>query len=204
MNSNRSVDVEPPVIVVSGLARSGTSMMMRMLEAGGVAVLSDGIRRADLDNPHGYYEFEAVKGLEYDVSWVPRAKGKAVKVIHRLLQYLPSTIHYKVVFMRRQLDEVVASWNEMVRPSGQTVAAVARFTRQLRRELHDAEKWLSNQNNLDVLYVNYNLTLNDAEIAAVRIREFLALDLDVNRMQSVVEPLLYRQRAGARRSVQGR
>ena len=94
------------VTLVSGLPRSGTSMMMKMLEAGGMPVLADHVRSADEDNPEGYYELELVKKIEHDQSWLPQAQGKVVKMISALLKHLPPTYHYKVVFMRRKLDEV--------------------------------------------------------------------------------------------------
>ena len=106
-----------PIVVVSGLPRSGTSMVMKMLEAGGVPVLTDGIRKADISNPKGYYEFEAVKALDKggDVAWLADARGKAVKIISLLLTWLPETYNYQVIFMRRDLGEALASQDEMLR-----------------------------------------------------------------------------------------
>src|SRR5256885_1317813 len=99
-------DPAPPVTVVSGLPRSGTSMMMRMIAAGGIAPLSDHSREADEDNPLGYLELEAVKATRRDPSWLSRAPGRVVKVIHLLLKDLPPGYAYRVILMRRDLDEV--------------------------------------------------------------------------------------------------
>ena len=112
-----------PVVVVSGLPRSGTSMMMRMLEAGGVAPLTDGERRADIDNPNGYFEVERVKRLEAetDKSYLRQGRGKAVKVISFLLKDLPDDNFYRVIFMRRHLDEVISSQNRMLDRRGEEV-----------------------------------------------------------------------------------
>jgi len=102
------------ITVVSGLPRSGTSMMMQMLGAGGLAVLTDGKRGADADNPRGYYEYEAVKSLGQDASWLASAGGKAVKIVSALLIHLPDGFDYRVIFMRRPIAEVLASQRAML------------------------------------------------------------------------------------------
>src|SRR6516162_10352886 len=106
------------ITIVSGLPRSGTSMMMRMLEAGGMPILSDNIRRADADNPNGYYEFEPVKHLSQDSSWLRDAYGKAVKMVYRLLYELPLEHKYKVLMINRRIEEVVASQDAMLQHMG--------------------------------------------------------------------------------------
>ena len=105
-----------PIVVVSGLPRSGTSMAMKMIEAGGLPVVTDGLRHADASNPNGYYEFEHVKNLDKagDLSWLAEARGKAVKIISFLITYLPEAYDYRVVFMQRDLSEVIASQNRML------------------------------------------------------------------------------------------
>jgi hypothetical protein len=185
------------VVVVSGLPRSGTSMMMRMLEAGGLPLLTDGIRKSDVDNPNGYYEFEPVKKLKDDATWVPDAQGKAVKIVYLLLYHLPANARYKVIFMRRMIVEVVASQDIMLRRAGvivspeQTERTIMHFDRQVRA----IEAWLSQQDNFEVIYVDYNRILNDAAAICLQIQKFLAVDLDTARMQLVVTGSLYRQRA---------
>src|SRR6185436_14034959 len=105
-----------PIVIVSGLPRSGTSMAMKMLEAGGVPILTDGIRTADISNPKGYYEYEPVKELDKggEPAWLPEARGKAVKIISFLLTWLPETYDYRVIFMQRDLDEIIDSQNQMI------------------------------------------------------------------------------------------
>lgn len=126
-----------PVIVVSGLPRSGTSMMMKMLAAGGVSLLTDHIREADSDNPQGYYEFERVKKLDKgDTAWVAEAQGQAVKIISQLLKHLPATYDYKVIFMRRHMDEVLASQQKMLLNRGEDTAAVSEETLAQLFEVH--------------------------------------------------------------------
>src|SRR5688572_12632893 len=111
----------PPVIVVSGLPRSGTSMMMRMLEAGGIPILSDGERPADVDNPFGYYEDARVLDLagRPDRRWVAQARGRALKVVSHLLAHLPHENVYDVILMRRELGDVIASQNRMLERLGE-------------------------------------------------------------------------------------
>src|SRR5687767_1046860 len=111
------------ITVVSGLPRSGTSMMMRMLEAGGIPVLIDNVRQPDEDNPAGYYEFEQVKQVRDNTQWLPSARGKTVKMVYRLLYDLPSQFDYRVIFMRRNLDEVLASQQKMLERKGKAGGA---------------------------------------------------------------------------------
>jgi hypothetical protein len=184
------------VTLVSGLPRSGTSMMMKMLEAGGMPVLVDHVRTADEDNPEGYYEFERVKKIETDSAWLDEAHGRVVKMISALLRHLPPTHRYKVVFMRRTLAEVLASQRQMLIRRDKPTDATSDekmaefFTAHLRR----VETWLAEQPNVDVLYVSYNDMMQDPASHCARIVEFLGLPLDPERMASVASGTLYRQR----------
>lgn len=184
------------VTLVSGLPRSGTSMMMKMLEAGGMQVLADHVRTADDDNPEGYYEFERVKKIEHDQAWLEDARGKVTKMISALLRHLPPAYHYKVVFMRRKLEEVLASQRQMLIRRGKPTDATsdekmaAFFTNHLGR----TEEWLAAQPNVDVLYVSYNDLMQDPASHCGVVARFLGLPLDPARMASVVSGTLYRQR----------
>ena len=184
------------VTLVSGLPRSGTSMMMRMLEAGGLPVLADHLRTADEDNPEGYYEFERVKKIEHDTAWLEDARGRVVKMISALLRHLPPGHTYKIVFMRRKLEEVLASQREMLERRGKPADATGDakmaefFTNHLRR----VETWLAEQPNVDVLYVSYNDMVRDPRSHCARIAEFLGVRLDPERMAAVASGDLYRQR----------
>ena len=184
------------ITLVSGLPRSGTSMMMKMLEAGGLPVLADHLRRADEDNPEGYYEFERVKKIETDQAWLPEARGKVVKMISALLKHLPGTYRYKVVFMRRKLEEVLASQRQMLIRRGKPTDATSDqkmaefFTHHLAR----TEKWLAEQPNVDVLYVSYNELLQDPAAHCTEVARFLGVPLDAQRMAQVASGSLYRQR----------
>jgi len=187
---------DAPLVVVTGLPRSGTSMMMRMLEAGGVPVIVDGLRKADLDNPNGYYEHESVKSLKQDSSWVRSARGKAVKMVCLLLYDLPLSLPYSVIFMRRNLEEIVSSQDEMLRHRGACVSPdeSSRLIVLFQAELRAVEQWLAARRNFRVLYVDYNQTVSKPDEACAKIKRFLNWNLDVDKMQSVVTSTLYRQR----------
>jgi hypothetical protein len=187
-----------PVIVVSGLPRSGTSMMMRMLERGGVAVVQDGIRTPNADNPKGYYEFERVKKMpEGDTAWLKDAQGKVVKVIAALLMHLPDDYTYKVLFMRRHMDEILASQKRMLVRRGEDPDAVddAEMARLFEKHLAQVYAWMGRQPNLTYLDVDYNVMLSDPMPTLRKVNAFLGQDLPLDTMASVVDPELYRQRA---------
>ncbi|MGD8625956.1 MAG: sulfotransferase [Anaerolineae bacterium] len=185
------------ITIVSGLPRSGTSMMMKMLEAGGMVVLTDHERRPDADNPKGYYEFERVKEIETDKDWLPQARGKVVKMISALLKHLPSDYHYKVIFMRRHMEEILASQRQMLVRRGEDTQRVSdeRMSGMFRHHLEQVEAWLEEQPNIDVLYVHYSAVLADPGPQAARVNAFLDSSLDAQAMTKVVDPGLYRQRA---------
>ena len=171
-------------------------MLMKMLAAGGLPPLTDGIRAADADNPRGYYEFEKVKQLEKDTAWLEMARGKAVKVISQLLGQLPLHKPYKIVFALRKMDEILASQRAMLERRGQPcdrdsdAAIAAAFSRHLRA----VQQWLAEHEQMEVLYVNYAAVLRDPLATSHEIKTFLALSLDVWQMASVVDESLYRQR----------
>ena len=187
------------VIVVSGLPRSGTSMMMQMLEAGGVPVLTDGVREADEDNRRGYYELEEVKRSRRDVSWVAQAAGKAVKVVSMLLYELPEDRHYRVVFMRRDMDEVLASQRAMLKRRGEPdpgQASDLEIGAKFQAHLAEVDGWMEQRSNMEALHVEYADVLEDPTSWAQRIARFLGRDMDVEAMVKVVDGGLRRQRVG--------
>ena len=185
------------VTVVSGLPRSGTSMMMRMLEAGGIPPLTDELREADKDNPKGYYEFERVKKLdEGDTDWVEEAQGKSVKVISALLKHLPPGYTYKMVFMRRKMEEILSSQRQMLVRRGEPTDSVSdeELMELFRKHLAQIQAWIDSQPNVEVIYVSYNDVMEAPLEQAQRINHFLGDTLDVESMVSVVDQALYRQR----------
>ncbi len=184
------------VMIVSGLPRSGTSMMMKMLEAGGVPVLVDNIREADEDNPKGYYEFERVKKLPEDTEWLPDAVGKVVKMVFVLLKELPEGYHYKVVFMRRAIEEIVASQNQMLeRNNKANTVDDLEIVRSFEMLLDSIKKWIADQPHIEFQEFWYGDVLEDPATTAQQASSFLGMDLDLDAMAAVVDESLYRNRA---------
>jgi len=195
------------IIIVSGLPRSGTSMLMRMLEAGGIPPFTDVKRQADSDNPRGYYEYEPVKRLDQDASWMGDAAGHALKVISSLLRYLPQEYAYAVIFINRSLEEVLASQQAMLRRRVEQgeLDGEAIEPERLRREhdlllknftghLRQTHQWLQEQPNIKTLLVEHRETLHNPHQTAQAIDMFLDGSLDVKAMCTIVEQPLYRQR----------
>ena len=185
------------ITIVSGLPRSGTSMMMKMLEAGGIPPLTDEIREADADNPKGYYEFERVKQLDKgDTDWLQQARGKAVKIIGALLVHLPPDYEYKVIFMRRQIDEILRSQKQMLVRRGEPTEKVddVEMSELFSKHVNHITSWIAKQPNMQVIYVSYNDVLQHPVDHANRINQFLGGALDVGEMVNVIDPDLYRQR----------
>ncbi|MCY3927740.1 MAG: sulfotransferase family protein [Acidobacteria bacterium] len=193
----RRVRYGRPVVVVSGLPRSGTSMAMRMLEAGGMKIVTDGERQADEDNPRGYYEDERVKdlGKEPDKSWLQTSRGRAVKVISFLLKDLPPNLNYQVVLMRRDLGEVLASQRKMLDRRGETDdTSDERMMELWQDQLWRVNYLLRHAPQFEWVEIEYGEALRDPETAATRIASLVG-GLDQQAMAGVVDPTLYRNRA---------
>ena len=184
------------ITIVSGLPRSGTSLMMQMLEAGGLPVLSDGERAADTDNPKGYLEWERIKQLPNDPSIIAEAEGKVVKVISQLLLSLPDGHEYRVIFMQRPLPEVMKSQDEMLRRRGtyQAVADTSPIEQAFQRHLVEVNQWLAGKPHVKVLRVHYHRVLREARTVAEEVAQFLGAALDVGAMAQQVDGSLYRNR----------
>ena len=180
------------VTVVSGLPRSGTSMMMQMLAAGGLEVMTDSVRQADTSNPKGYYEYQKVKSLHKDNSWVKDADGKTLKVIAQLLKFLPIGFKYKVIFMRRDVDEVIKSQQIMLGRADKNPAFGLKET--FLSQLKDVDVWQKKEPGVDLIYVNYAEVIQDPYSTVDRIISFLDADLDREKMLSSVDKSLYRNR----------
>ena len=184
------------ITIVSGLPRSGTSLMMQMLEAGGMDILTDGIRKTDKNNPRGYYEFERVKYLDKDNSWLNLCKGKVVKIVSILLYDLPNDENYKIIFMKRNLQEILASQRKMLNNLQQAEDNLTdeQLVDEYKNHLQKLMAWLNQQNCMKVLYISYNEIIQNPEKNARKIKRFLARDLNVKEMTRVVDNSLYRQR----------
>ena len=188
--------------IVSGLPRSGTSLMMQMLEAGGLPALTDGVRAADVDNPKGYYEFEPVKKTKEDPSWVSQGVGKVVKMVHRLLRDLPPGFEYRVVFLRRDLEEVVTSQDIMLQRRDESSGSISRerlkkvYTGQISTV---QEHMHTHADSFKFIEVDYNEIVTDPGPWVRKISLFLD-DLDTELMLQTVDPALYRNRGGGKKN----
>ena len=188
---------DKPIYIVSGLPRSGTSMMMKMLEAGGLRILTDNIRTADDDNLQGYYEFERVKQLkEGDIDWLKDAEGSVVKVISALLEHLPAGQQYKVIFMEREMMEILSSQRKMLERRGKpgNPAEDGKFAELYGKHLDKIKSWLAHQTNMEILYIHYNEMVKQPVEYAAKVAEFLGAPMDVKAMREVPQDQFYRQR----------
>jgi Sulfotransferase domain len=194
--SNKKDSKKQPIVIVSGLPRSGTSMMMRILAEGGLPVITDELRRPDVDNPNGYFEFETVRQMsEGNVDWLANANGKAVKVISALLEYLPSNYSYKIIFLERDIREILESQRKMLAHRNEkATGAEAEIELQIQNHLSVMKPWLVRQPNIEVLFVNYNTLMTKPEPLCEQITEFLELPLNQTRMLAVPDKQLYRNR----------
>jgi hypothetical protein len=184
------------VTIVAGLPRSGTSLMMQMLAAGGMQVLTDGHRSADQHNPRGYFELEAVKHTRTDHSWLVQAEGKVVKVVHLLLPHLPVDREYRVIFMQRELIEIIASQRAMLQQQGRPAANLpdSKLAEIFGKQLAGVRQFLSKNPNFRVLDLQHRYVIEMPLTAAQQIATFLGGDLDAKQMAAAVQPSLYRQR----------
>lgn len=193
------------ITIVSGLPRSGTSMMMRMLHAGGIDVVADHLRQADEDNPKGYFEFERVKHIKDDRSWLADARGRVVKMVSMLLYDLPGDTNYRIVFMRRAMNEILASQKVMLERMGKGGDFdIEEMAALFSKHLAEIEAWLTEQKNMQILFVNYRDVLDAPQPTANAINSFLGGSLNVPAMIEVVDASLYRQRGDALNNIEGK
>lgn len=186
-------------VIVSGLPRSGTSLMMQMLRAGGIEVMTDGQRVADEDNPEGYWEWEAIRGMAGRPLMIEAAEGKAVKVISALVPVLPVKHRYRVIFMKRPVGEVAASQERMLRRRGAEVrAGCDQMEGVLARHAEEILAFLRQHPRVALLEVEYPELVADPEGGAARVAAFLGGEwiTTPEAMAGVVRPVLYRQRGG--------
>ncbi len=184
------------ITIVSGLPRSGTSVMMRMLNVGGIPALCDEHRTPDADNPNGYYEFESVKSLQNYSDWIDRAVGHSVKMVYNLLEHLPMDREYRVVFMRRQIDEIIQSQRAMLLRNGiKTEIPDEEIKELFERVLRQFYSWLPSQTHLKLINVSYNELLSRPASTIAQINRHLGYSLDTEAMAQVIDHSLYRNRA---------
>jgi hypothetical protein len=193
--------LEDFVTLVTGAPRSGTSLLMQMLAAGGMPVLADDARPPDADNPRGYLELAAVKATRRDARWLDAAAGRAVKVVHALLPFLPADRPYRVLSMQRAWDEVLASQRAMLHRRGESAdpADDAVVARVLAGQADAARRWAERAPGARWLEVSHAELVARPRVVAGAVCDFLGADLDRSAMADRVDPALHRQRGGARR-----
>jgi hypothetical protein len=191
----RKSGLDNKIVVVSGLPRSGTSLMMMMLDATGLPPMQDHIREADEDNPKGYYEYERVKQLpEGDTAWLKDAKGKAVKVITFLLMHMPKKHKYDVIIMRREISEILASQRKMLIRRGEDPDKVndEEMSSLFTRHFAEVMEWVKQQKNIRYVEISYNRMMEAPAEQIEKVNRFLGGDLDTQAMLAKIDPKLYR------------
>jgi hypothetical protein len=191
------LNMDTEIVIVSGLPRSGTSLMMQMLVNGGMEVVTDNIRTADTDNPRGYYEFEQVKKVKQDASWLPEVRGKAVKMVSQLLYDLPPSERYRIIFMERDMDEMLDSQEKMLERLGRKAAPRQEIKRAFAQHLDRLFQWLGQQQNMQVFRTSYNALLQHPQEQARLVCAFLGGKINLERMIDTVDQSLYRNRKPA-------
>lgn len=183
------------ITIVSGLPRSGTSLMMQILERAGMEILSDGLRKADDNNLRGYYEYEKVKTLIKDNSWLGEAEGKVVKVISGLLAFLPDSYEYKIIFMQRDIDEILCSQAKMLERLGIPQKADPKSLKMtFEKQLVMSIKMISQQTNMEFIEISYRKLVLDPESEIKKINEFFGNGLSDTKMCEAIDKTLYRER----------
>ena len=183
------------IVVVSGLPRSGTSLMMQMLHNGGHEMLTDAKREADDSNPKGYFEYEPVMSLHKDNSWLGEAKNKAVKIVAPLLVHLDPQYRYKIIFMKRDLDEIITSQQKMI--GKQTDVFPTKLFNAFHKHLKSVAAWKDREPNVELVYVDYAEMVNNPEALVKTVTSFIGVDLDEQKMMNSVDKKLYRNKSEA-------
>lgn len=189
-------NIKGTITIVSGMPRSGTSMMMQMLAAGGLDILTDNIRENDENNPKGYLEYQKVKKLASDNSWISEGQNKVVKIIAQLLQHLPATYQYKVIFMEREMEEIIKSQQIMLGKKSDVDRKIypAELADTFKKQLEKTRSWIKTHPQFEVMYVSYTDVINNPTEVAENLSEFLDTDLNIQDMAKAVDPLLYRNK----------
>lgn len=172
-------------------------MMMQMLDKGGLDIFTDGLRTPDENNPKGYYEHELVKSLARNKAWVKEAKGKAVKVISHLLFELPANYHYRIIFMERDLDEVLKSQHHMLVRDGKAKDDTIniRLVNAFQQNLQKVKDWAPKQGNIDILFVSHRNLIDNPTEELAKVSTFLGGNLNIQEMASVVDKSLHREKS---------
>jgi len=183
---------ENQIVIVSGLPRSGTSLMMQMLDKGGLITLTDDNRKADVSNPKGYLEYDPVMSLHKDNTWLHKAQNKSVKIVAPLLKFLDPKYRYKIIFMNRNINEVIKSQQKMIGKDPEVLPT--KLYNGYTKLLNQVEVWKEKEPSVELIYVDYKDALYNTEEVSNNIKNFLGLKLDLESMRSCVDRSLYRNR----------
>lgn len=184
------------ITVVTGLPRSGTSLMMQVLKAGGMEILTDNVRPPDVSNPKGYFEYEKVKSLAKDNSWLSEADNKAVKVIAQLARFLPLEFQYRCILMERNIDEIMLSQEKMIASLGGAKSPIGNdiLKKTFAGQLERVRSYLTSNPHFELFEVSYGELLSGGTDIIEGLNEALNLNLDVGKAASVIDNSLYRNR----------
>ncbi|MBT8261171.1 MAG: tetratricopeptide repeat protein, partial [Bacteroidia bacterium] len=184
---------ENQIVIVSGLPRSGTSVMMQMMQKGGLDILTDGNRKSDDSNPKGYYEYDPVMSLHKDNSWLDKAQNKSLKVVAPLLKFLDPKYRYKVIFMNRDLTEVVKSQQKMIGKNPDILPV--KLFESYNKHLNQVEVWKEREPSVELIYVGYKDVIDNTKEVVDKVVSFIGVDMDKNEMENCVDKSLYRNKA---------
>ena len=188
-------DVPLPLVIVTGLPRSGTSLVMSLLAAGGHPILEDHRRAPDPDNPRGYYEFEPVKSLMRDNTWLHAHAGQAIKIISTLLPFIPPDLPLDVIWIQRHLPEVLASQSTMLMRAGKPLAAnPALLATAFQKQTMATEAFLTRRPRTRVLALQHHELLQSPVQQISRLLDFLPSLQNESKMLQTIDPALHRQR----------
>lgn len=184
---------ENQITLVSGLPRSGTSLMMQMLDKGGISILEDKKRKADISNPKGYYEYEPVMSLYKDNTWLNKGQNKGIKIVAPLLKYLDDQYRYKIIFMKRDLNEIIQSQQKMIGKNEDVFPL--KLYNQFQKLIANVQVWNSKHPGVEILYVDYKQLLNNPKPLLDKIEKFIGIPLEKDKMESCIDKSLYRNRS---------
>ncbi len=193
-NKATNIYRENQITIVSGLPRSGTSLMMQMLDNGGMNTLKDYKREADISNPKGYFEYQPVMSLYKDNSWLGEGQDKAVKIVAPLLKYLDPKFRYKIIFMNRDLNEIMQSQQKML-GRNEDVFPVKLYN-EFQKLLMNIDAWNKKEPGVEILYIDYKELLNNPKENIDMIENFLGVKLEKDRMVQAIDKSLYRNKSG--------
>ncbi len=185
-------NLKDTLVIVSGIPRSGTSLLMQMLNNGGMEILADDIRKPDESNPKGYLELEAIKKLAQDNSCLKNQTGKAVKVISHLLKYLPEEQKYKIIFMNRDMNEIIKSQQKMLNKNEKKYSK--ELIKAFLKELKHVKQWVKEQPHKEMINLHYKKIIKHPMKAIDKIIQFLGIPLDKEAMRDSIDPRLYRSK----------